>query len=70
MNLARSYRGLRRFAKAHKMFEHALSIAPHERAIVAEKTTLFARQATSTAPNDSSRPQRRAMSAMKLSMIT
>src|SRR5688572_2017219 len=41
MNLARSHRGARRFAEAHAAFDHALSIAPGERAILAEKAESY-----------------------------
>ena len=41
MNLARSYRGARRFVEAHAAFDHALSISPRDRAILAEKSESY-----------------------------
>ena len=41
MNLARSYRGQRKFAQAHAMFDHALTIAPRTTTIVAEKAEVY-----------------------------
>ena len=41
MNLARSYRGARRFREAHAMYDHALTIAPRTSAILAEKAEAF-----------------------------
>ncbi|MDQ3315694.1 MAG: tetratricopeptide repeat protein, partial [Verrucomicrobiota bacterium] len=41
VNLARSYRGARRFAEAHAMFDHALSIAPGSAAVIAEKSEAY-----------------------------
>ena len=42
MNLARSYRGARRFAEAHTMFDRALQISPGDAAIISEKAEAFA----------------------------
>ena len=42
MNLARSYRGARKFREAHAMFDHALTIAPGTTTIVAEKAETYA----------------------------
>ena len=42
VNLARSYRAARRFQEAHAMFDHALTIAPGNPTIVAEKAETFA----------------------------
>ncbi len=41
MNLARSYRGARKFAEAHAMFDHALDIAPRDGAILSEKAETY-----------------------------
>lgn len=41
MNLARSYRGARKFREAHAMFDHALTIAPGTTTIIAEKAETF-----------------------------
>ena len=41
VNLGRSYRGLRNFAKAREMFERALSVAPGEKSILAEKAEVY-----------------------------
>ena len=41
VNLARSYRSARRFAEAHAAFDHALSIAPRDPAILAEKAESY-----------------------------
>ena len=41
MNLGRSYRGQRKFAQAHAMFDHALTIAPRTTTIVAEKAEVY-----------------------------
>lgn len=37
MNLARSYRGARRFAEAHQMFDRALDILPGDATVLAQK---------------------------------
>ncbi|MDQ3118944.1 MAG: tetratricopeptide repeat protein, partial [Verrucomicrobiota bacterium] len=41
VNLGRSYRGARKFAEAHKMFDQALSIAPRDPAILGEKAEAY-----------------------------
>lgn len=41
MNLARSYRGARRFAEAHTMFDRALLIASADAAVISEKAEAF-----------------------------
>ena len=42
VNLARSYRGARKFREAHAMFDHALTIAPGTAPILAEKAETYA----------------------------
>nr|MBA3762689.1 tetratricopeptide repeat protein [Chthoniobacterales bacterium] len=42
MNLARSYRGARRFAEAHQMFDRALDVLPGDTTIRMEKSEAFA----------------------------
>lgn len=41
VNLARSFRGARKFAEAHMMFDRALSVAPQQAAILAEKAETY-----------------------------
>ncbi|MBA2269163.1 MAG: tetratricopeptide repeat protein [Chthoniobacterales bacterium] len=41
VNLARSYRGARKFEQAHAMFDRALNVAPQQHAILAEKGEAF-----------------------------
>jgi TolB-like protein/Tfp pilus assembly protein PilF len=41
VNLGRTYRGMRNFAQARTMFDHALSVAPDEKSIIAEKAETF-----------------------------
>lgn len=41
VNLARSYRGARKFEQAHAMFDRALNVAPQQQAILAEKGEAF-----------------------------
>ena len=41
VNLGRSYRGMRNFAKAREMFDRALSLAPGEKSILAQKAEVY-----------------------------
>ncbi|MGI8481352.1 MAG: tetratricopeptide repeat protein [Chthoniobacterales bacterium] len=41
VNLGWSYRGLRKFAEAHAMFDRALSIAPNERSVVDRNAEIY-----------------------------
>jgi len=41
MNLARSYRGARKFAEAHRMFDRALDILPGDPTILAQKSETY-----------------------------
>ena len=42
VNLARTHRGMRNFAEAHRMFDHALTIMPREVPILSEKAECYA----------------------------